>query len=341
MSKSISNLGRHFIVGLQGCALTDQEKRLLAQLKPAGVVFFKKNILAEENWREQLRSLQQEILDCTEDSNLLLSIDHEGGRVHRFYPDQVTHFPEAMTWHSDTATVGQAMGRELHALGFNLNYAPVLDVFSNPQNTVIAQRAFGRTPQEVIGHAAEFIRAMEAEGVLSCGKHFPGHGDTAADSHEQLPTLDKTKKELLDCELLPFKAAIEQNLVKMMMTAHVLYPQLDSDYPATMSKKIVTGLLREELGYRGLVISDALEMKALAATPIDEMLVHTLNAGVDLLLLGMPTQMSAVETACVYAEKIATKIARGEIDGALLEEAGERVRQTVLYCQLLNKSCHA
>jgi beta-N-acetylhexosaminidase len=179
---------------------------------------------------------------------------------------------------------GRAMGRELAAAGFNVNFAPVLDVDSNPANPVIGDRAFARTPGRVARLGLAFAEGLMDAGILPCGKHFPGHGDTSEDSHLALPEVARSLKALQRVELLPFRRAIAAGL-PMLMSAHVRYPALDPDLPATLSYKILTKLLRHQMGFRGVVVSDDLAMHALDGYgPIAELAPRALAAGCDLLL---------------------------------------------------------
>jgi beta-N-acetylhexosaminidase len=183
-----------------------------------------------------------------------------------------------------TAAVATALARELRDLGIILDFAPVVDVDTNPANPVIGDRSFGRTPGQVARHARAFVTALQAGGVAACAKHFPGHGDTAQDSHHELPRLDHDLGRLREVELPPFRAAIEAG-VASVMTAHVLLPRLDPERPATLSPAALA-LLREELGYDGVVFSDDLEMRAVADRfPIRERVLGPLHAGVDALLV--------------------------------------------------------
>ena len=177
------------------------------------------------------------------------------------------------------------MASELRAVGLTLDYAPVLDVCTNPRNTVIGDRALGQTAAEVARLGAVIITALQSEHVAACGKHFPGHGDTTADSHVELPLVEHPPERLRELELVPFKAAIDSG-VAAIMTAHVLVPALDEYRPATLSKRVVTGLLREELGYQGMILSDDLEMKALANTcTVPSAALMAVEAGCDGLLI--------------------------------------------------------
>lgn len=226
------------------------------------------------------------------DAPLLIAIDQEGGTVQRVRAP-ATHWPPMLSHAGhrppDDETlaeaVGLALGRELAALHFDIDFAPVLDVHSNEANPVIGQRAFGRDADEVIRRALGFARGLASAGLLSCGKHFPGHGDTTTDSHLELPRIDHPLDRLERIELAPFAAAAKVGL-PMLMTAHVVFSALDADVPATLSKKVVTDLLRDQLGYHGVIVSDDLDMKAIADHfGIADAAVLAIEAGCDALLL--------------------------------------------------------
>jgi len=308
MNSSISTVGKHFVVGLSGTRLTPEEGRALAELRPAGVILFAANIAKTPDWCEQLHALVSSIQSAVQDKTCLISIDHEGGKVFRL-PSPATKFPAAENWTGNVSAVARAMGRELHSLGINLNFAPVADIHSEPTNPIIGARAFSSEPQSVAADAIHFLRALEAQGVAGCAKHFPGHGATTKDSHLELPVVSVDRSTLDRRELLPFRALIAEN-IKLIMTAHVIYPALDPQFPATISKKILTDLLRVELGYEGAVISDALEMKALSTIPQHELIEQALVAGVDLLLLGQSDLSSPVLIAANLAEGFVQKLSQ-------------------------------
>ena len=182
--------------------------------------------------------------------------------------------------------VGKVVGEELRALNINMDFAPVLDIYSNPQNSIIGDRAFGTTAKLVTDMALSFSRGLESTGVIAVYKHFPGHGDTTEDSHKTLPIINKSKDELLDLELIPFINAIE-NGADVIMVGHLAVPQITgNNTPASLSKKIINDLLREELGFNGLVITDALNMDALTEEYMEEEIyINAINAGVDILLM--------------------------------------------------------
>ena len=255
--------------------------------------------------------------------DLLVSIDHEGGRVHRL-PPPVTKFPAARHWQESGREVAIAMAHELRALGITLTYAPVLDVFAEAQNTVIGPRAFEGSAESVAQRAVEFIDGLREGGILCCGKHFPGHGATVSDSHFELPYLDATRSLLNSRELVPFVAAIRA-AVPLIMTAHVVYRALDGENPATLSSAILDGLLRKELGFTGAVITDDLEMHALADIGPEQIAIRALNAGVDILLEANPKATPAVEVGVKMAAGLRVAVERGLLDPARVILSRERI----------------
>ena len=221
---------------------------------------------------------------------LFVAVDQEGGRVQRLGPPHYPDHPAARSvgYRRDPAQARAAarrIGEELRALGFNWNFAPVLDVNNNPQNPVIGDRAYGDDPALVAAMGAAAVRGFQEDaGILACGKHFPGHGDTDTDSHHALPRIGHDRARLDAVELVPFRAALGVGLAAVM-TSHILFPALDPALPATLSPAILTGLLREELGFEGLIITDDLEMKGVAdGWGAAEAAVLAVQAGADILL---------------------------------------------------------
>lgn len=214
----------------------------------------------------------------------------------------------------------ELLARSLRVLGFTQDYAPVLDVDTNPDNPVIGDRSFSRDPHVVAELGARFIRTMQAHGIAACGKHFPGHGDTNQDSHFELPRLEHDLARLEAVELVPFRAAVEAE-VASIMTAHVLFPALDPDHPATLSEKIVTPLLRDRLGYRGVIVSDDLEMKAVADHyGIEDSVVRAVRAGCDQLLICHTHELQVrAKEALIHA------VEDGRLERSRLLEASGRV----------------
>ncbi|MCW5804555.1 MAG: beta-N-acetylhexosaminidase [Deltaproteobacteria bacterium] len=222
----------------------------------------------------------------------LIAVDQEGGLVQRvrapatLWPPMRAH--DGLPAGADEGVahdVGLAMGRELHALGFDIDFAPVLDVHTNPANPIIGDRAFGTEAEVAARRALAFARGLAGAGMLACGKHFPGHGDTSTDSHLELPRIDHAWERLERVELLPFARAAAAKL-PMIMTAHVVFGALDATVPATLSRAVITGLLREKLGYEGVIVSDDLDMKAIADhVGVEAAAVAAIRAGCDVLLL--------------------------------------------------------
>jgi beta-N-acetylhexosaminidase len=198
--------------------------------------------------------------------------------------------------------VGRAMGEELRALGFDIDFAPVLDVHTNPANPIIGDRAFGKDAANAARRALAFARGLDAAGIIACGKHFPGHGDTDTDSHLELPRVDHPWDRLEAVELAPFKLAAQAKL-PMLMTAHVVFAALDATRPATLSEQVVTGLLRNRLGYQGVIVSDDLDMKAISANMgVDHAAVQAIRAGCDVLLLCCNEQYQAIAEEALIKE---------------------------------------
>jgi beta-N-acetylhexosaminidase len=276
-----------------------------------GVVLFSHNVAGPE----QVAALTAEL------RGLLVVIDEEGGDVTRVEHERGSSYPGnfALGVVDDVALterVAAAIGSDLAAVGVNLNFAPVADVNTNPRNPVIGIRSFGSEPELVARHVAAFVRGMQDAGVAACAKHFPGHGDTELDSHHELPTVGGD----LGAALLPFRAAIDAG-TRAIMTAHIRVPELD-DGPATVSRRILHGLLREELGFTGLVITDALDMKGVTATVGSEAAVRALAAGADALCLGAGLGPEPVERV---HRSIVEAVSTGRLPEERLAEAAGRV----------------
>jgi beta-N-acetylhexosaminidase len=326
----IASVGNHFLIGLKPSPVLDEQDRaLLADLRPAGVILFKSNFrhdLPYEAWLESHARLIADIRAATGRERMWIAIDHEGGRVCRT-PPPITRFSYAARWAEQSAKVGRAMGRELASLGINLNFAPVLDIHTNPKNPVIGERAFGSTPDAVIAAALPFIEAMQSEKVMACSKHFPGHGDTSIDSHHGLPSQTLDLAALRARELKPFASAIGAGL-SMIMTAHILYPSIDPETPVTLSRRFLTGLLREELGFEGVAVSDDVgmgAMKGLFDQP--EAAVRLIESGCDMLMVC--AHFTDSSRARGFAAAIVAAIEDGRLDPDILARSEARV-ETVL-----------
>ena len=263
----------------------------------SGFISFARNLGTLDEIAEQNRALAA--LAGPDEPPLILSIDQEGGRVQRIRAPLIVWPPMAEIGKKSVEQAewtGAKLAEQIFALGFNVDYAPVLDVHSNPANPIIGDRAFSTDPFVAATMALAFWRGLEKNGVRGCGKHFPGHGDTATDSHLELPVVDKSLDQLRACELVPFVEAARAR-VPLMMTAHVVYPQVDA-LPATMSRRWLTEILRGELGYEGVIVSDDLDMKAVAdGFPLEQVILDGLRAGVDAFLAcrDVAVQQKAIE----------------------------------------------
>jgi len=277
--------GQLLFAGFEGTTVPADLRASLAQGRVGGVVLFSRNVES----LEQLRALVDELYAAApDDLPPLLAIDQEGGRVQRLREPWTAWPPMRHLGDrdepADTRAFADALARELGDLGIHLDFAPVVDVDTNPANPVIGDRSFGRDAARVRRHAVPVIEGLQAGGVAACAKHFPGHGDTDVDSHLGLPRVRHDLHRLREVELPPFAAAIEAG-VASIMTAHVVFEAIDRHRPATLSPDVMA-LLREELGYDGVVFSDDLEMKAVADHYRPEQLVQgSLEAGVDALLV--------------------------------------------------------
>ena len=277
--------GQLLFAGFAGGELPDDLSALIGAGRVGGVVLFARNIASPA----QLRALVAALHDrAPADAPLCVSIDQEGGRVQRLRAPWTEWPPMRRLGErgspADSEALGRALGRELADLRIDLDFAPVVDVDTNPANPVIGDRSFSRDPGEVARHAVAFTQGLQSQGVAACAKHFPGHGDTSVDSHLDLPRVDHDRERLARVELLPFRAVAASG-VASVMTSHVCMTRLDPDLPATLSPRVLA-LLREEIGYSGLVFSDDLEMRAIADRFAPrEVARGALAAGVDALLV--------------------------------------------------------
>jgi beta-N-acetylhexosaminidase len=281
----MARAGELLIVGFEGKTAPPDLLERIAGGRLGGVVLFARNLGAPDEIVALTRALHEAA--PADGPPLLVSLDQEGGRVQRI-KQPLTVWPPmarvaAVGDAAYTEAVGRAMGLEIGALGFNVDWAPVLDVHTNPQNPIIGDRAFGSEPRAAAAQALAFWRGLESAGVRGCGKHFPGHGDTATDSHLELPRVDGDEERLRAVELVPFAEAARAG-VPMMMTAHVVYRAID-DAPATMSWRWLHEILRQQLAFSGVVVSDDLDMKAVAERwPTGEVVQRSLAAGCDVFL---------------------------------------------------------
>lgn len=275
-------------MGLRGPTLTQDEAEFIVTNNIGGVVLFARNVETPEQVHTLCSAIQNLRHKTRDKLPLFIGVDQEGGRVARMKAPFTQWPPLSFVGKLDSTSVAfrfaLSMGTELRAVGINLDFAPCVDVFSNPKNTVIGDRALSADPEVVAKLASALVRGYIKSGIIPCAKHFPGHGHTVIDSHEGLPVENADLEQLRKVDLVPFKKVFRARL-DMVMTAHIKFPNIDPDWPATLSEKFIKGIAREELRYRNLIITDDLDMKALAANfKLEEIPVQALKAGCDLLL---------------------------------------------------------
>jgi beta-N-acetylhexosaminidase len=314
-------IGQLLWVGFPGTSAPQAVLDRIAAEEVGAVILFAHNLAGIES----LLALNQALhAAAPADRPLLVCVDQEGGTVQRVRAPATVWPPMlGLAKHPAGASIaeetGRALGTELAALGFDVDFAPVLDVHTNPANPVIGARAFAEDPAGVVRLAGAFAKGLTSAGILPCGKHFPGHGDTTTDSHFALPRVDHPMDRLRAVELAPFAALLD---LPLLMTAHVIFAALDPDVPATLSRRVVTDLLRGELGYQGVVCSDDLEMKAIADHfGFEEACVRAIAAGCDVLLLCHNEALQAQATEALTRA--------GERDSELRRRLGESAARVV------------
>jgi len=317
-------IGQHMIIGLTGQALTNDEKKFIVENNIGGVVLMGRNCVEPKQIRDlcaEIQSLRHKMADR---APLFIGIDMEGGRVHRLKPPFTQWPPLKKIGDLDAPTAAfhftQKLGAELMAIGINLDFAPCIDVYTNPKNTVIGDRAISTDPYQVEKMSSALVRGFIKAGVISCVKHFPGHGNTIVDSHEELPVEESDLKRLHEVELVPFKKALRSR-TEMVMTSHILFKNIDPKWPVTFSELFLKKMIREEFKYRGLIITDDLDMKAMLNHYTREQIpVNAFKAGVDLLLYcNDPT------SPVIAIDAVTTAIAQGQLNKADLENSRSRI----------------
>jgi beta-N-acetylhexosaminidase len=309
--------------GFEGTSAPDWVRRWLGE-GLGGVALFARNVESPA----QVAALTAQLR--AENPDVIVAIDEEAGDVTRFESRHGSSRPGNLALGAIddpvlTETVACDLGTDLAHAGITLDYAPDTDVNSNPDNPVIGVRAFGADPHLVARHSAAFIRGLQEAGVAACAKHFPGHGDTSVDSHHSVPLINRTRAELDAVELLPFRAAIAAG-VQVVMTGHLLVPAYDDEVPATLSHKIMTGLLREELGFDGLIVTDGIEMQGVRRQyGLAGATVRALAAGVDAICVGGDHADEA--TATELRDAIVAAVRSGELPEQRLVDAAARVRR--------------
>ncbi len=321
-------IGQQMIMGLSGEELTQEESQFIVENNIGGIILFDRNLKSVEQIHKLITDIQQLRYKLPEKTPLFISVDMEGGRVQRLKEPFTKWPPVKNLGDIDSSNITfqftRLMGRELKAMGFNLDYAPCVDVLMNPENEVIGDRALSTDPELVAKHSSAMVRGYIKSDVLTCAKHFPGHGYTKVDSHFDLPVDERT---LIDLEkqgdLEPFKKVIKAR-VDMIMTAHIKYPNIDPQFPVTLSPLFITQFLRGALRYRGIIITDDLDMKALTKNfPIDDLPVLALQAGATMLLY-----CNEPKSPLKAVKNIAKAISDGQLDQDVLRANHDLIIKT-------------
>ncbi len=319
--------------------LNDELRKCIRDHHYGGIILFAENIYDTEQTMKLISDMQA----SNREGNglpLLIAADQEGGNVARigFGTTGISNMALAATGNKENVRkMAEVFGEELRCLGINTDFAPVLDVNNNPVNPVIGIRSFSDSPQRVAEYGLSFIQGLKEQGVISTLKHFPGHGDTNTDSHTGFPCIDKSYEELKEFELIPFKEAID-NGVDMIMTAHIQYPQIEKEkyiststgeevfLPATMSHAILTDILRDDIGFEGVVVTDALDMAAITDNfEYEDVLMKAINAGADMLIV--PTEFeNGVLLPSIDSVDITVRLVKeGKIHVSRIDEALHRI----------------
>lgn len=310
-------------VGVQGTSLSEQQRDTIEKEQFGGLFLLEENIESSP----QLRQYTTDIIeaDQTNDVPLFMGIDEEGGRVSRI-PEPVQNFPTNRVIGEANSTelsedIGQLLAEKVKAYGFNMDFAPVLDVNNNPNNPVIGDRSFGANPAVVSDLGTATMEGIKAEQVVPVVKHFPGHGDTSVDSHINLPEVNKSMETLKEFELVPFRDAIDEG-ADMVMVAHILYSEIDEEYPSSLSDEVISDMLREELNFDGVVITDDMTMGAITENyGMAEAAVLSIQAGTDMFMMydAMNGNYGEVKAAILEA------VENEEISEDTLDESVERI----------------
>lgn len=317
-------VGQMVVVGFPGTECQAEIRHLLASCHIGGVMLTEGNIISPAQTRSLVGQLQKVSLEST-GIQLFVSVDQEGGNVSRFrHPATVLPTPMAIAATGSLESVERCVrvsSREMRAMGINVNFAPVLDVNSDHSNPVIGVRSFGDSAEVVAEFGRVAIETCQRNGIIATAKHFPGHGDTCVDSHVALPTVRRSLEELRSIDLPPFEAAIKSH-VEMVMTAHIVFPHLsDGDRPATLSYDIVSGLLRESMGFEGIIVTDALVMDAVADRyDLEEATIAAVEAGADLVLM-----LSTIENQRSAYEGLLAAVKSGRLSEERIDQSALRI----------------
>lgn len=323
-------VGQLLIVGFQQDIDEASLQEYFDKYRVSGFILFSRNYKDFNSLYSLVESLKEKN-SLSSSIPLFISIDEEGGTVSRL-PEGGTHFPEALKLGRTgdpglTRKAGRVIGSELKAAGINLDFAPVLDVVTDSGNKLLVKRSYGSSADTVAGHGLAFMEGLQSEGVIAVPKHFPGHGNTVTDSHSELPVIDTDRELLEKRELAPFKAAVGAG-ADVLMVGHIAFPKLDpSGLPATMSGYFITDILRKDLGFKGIAISDDIEMSGYtkAKAGLEEGVIASFEAGLDVFLIGHTKEIGVR----VY-EALRNAVQKGEISEERLNESVMRVLRVKL-----------
>lgn len=315
-------IGQMIFAGLEGTEPNNEVNNLINRYQVGGIIFNKENLVSPKQTIDFLNQIQ--LQNAGNLLPIMFGVDQEGGRISKL-PGNLTQLPTnqdigKINNPTYSYEIGSLLGKQLNAFGFHIDFAPVLDVNSNPNNPVIGDRSFGENPDLVSSLGIQTMKGIQSQGIISVVKHFPGHGDTSVDSHLELPVVNKTRSELEKIELIPFKRAIT-NGADVVMVGHIMLPKIDSTFPATLSEKIIQGLLRKDLQFNGVVITDDLTMKAITNNfDIGQAAVQSVKAGSDMIMVAhdynkIVTVIQALKTA----------VAKGEISEKRIDESIDRI----------------
>ncbi len=315
-------IGQMILAGVQGTTLDDQAKQMITNQKVGGIIFYANNVSTLEGTAKFVKSIKE--ANQSNPVPIFMSVDQEGGKVSRM-PETVESIPSSRkvgeTKDSALAeTMGELLARQVQLAGFNVDFAPVLDVNSNPKNPVIGDRSFGSSAELVSRMGIAEMKGLRSEDIIPVVKHFPGHGDTSVDSHLDLPVVNKTEKQLAELEWIPFQAAVKEQ-VEAVMVAHILFPKLDPDHPASLSDVIIGEHLRGKFNYDGVVITDDLSMGAIAKNfKLDQAALATVKAGSDILLVA-----HSYESAKTIFDTLISAVKSGKITESRIDKSVYRI----------------
>lgn len=315
-------IGQMILAGVQGTALDAQAKQMITDQKVGGIIFYANNVSTVPGTAKFVQSIKD--ANRSNPVPIFMSVDQEGGKVSRM-PETVETIPSngkvGKTKDADLAeTMGKLLARQIQLIGFNVDFAPVLDVNSNPNNPVIGDRSFGSSASLVSRMGIAEMKGLRSEGIIPVVKHFPGHGDTSVDSHLDLPVVNKTEKQLAQLEWIPFEAAVKEQ-VEAVMVAHILFPKLDPDHPASLSDVIIGQHLRGKFKYDGVVITDDLSMGAIAKNyKLNDAAVATVQAGSDILLVA-----HSYDSAKTIFDTLKSAVKSGQISESRINESVYRI----------------